>query len=69
MKGEKPQTGNRELSSTVNDGFMKKVRERPESKKESRIKIMENLSLNKRKEDTVQRPQTSKGQRNVVYNR
>ena len=60
---------NREFCSTSNDGFYKKPQERPQSKQQSRSKIAINTSLSKKKEDLVERPQTSKGQRNVVYSR
>jgi|688.fasta_scaffold2307480_1 hypothetical protein len=48
---------------------MKTNKDRPQSKQQSRVKVAENLSLNKNKEDLVLRPQTSKGQRNIVYYR
>lgn len=57
------------MSSTSTGGFYKPSRERPQSKQQSRIKILKkNASLEKPNKE-VERPQTSKGQRNIVYNR
>jgi hypothetical protein len=45
------------------------LKERPQSKQQSRVKALDNLSLSKRREQNTIRPQTSKGQRNIAYNR
>ena len=55
------------MASTSTGGFYKPSRERPQSKQQSRIKIMRNNSLEKPGKE-IERPQTSKGQRNIVYN-
>lgn len=52
---------------TSTDGFNQNAKDRPQSKQQSRVRPIENFSLNKHKEDFPIRPQTSKGQRVVIY--